>query len=399
MGNSVRIDQKHNRTPLVYLTTHDGWAFYQILATGQMTNPNVKATCEATGMRVPCYSSGTAGCTRDWTSGCITYDDTGISCDTQSVLASKMCGTIYFSACQPLHETFVYRPDSVGDDSAYGVCYTNITQIVSYSGSFKYNKHALCAVRTTCDDSPCVHGACTDGNEGYVCTCESGWTGRNCDDIDDCASSPCAYGTCTDGVASYTCSCENGWTGNNCDQDIDECLSSPCAHGTCTDGVESYTCSCENGWTGNNCDQVIDDCLSSPCAYGTCIDGVASYTCSCENGWTGNNCDLDIDDCASNPCWLGGTCLDHVNGYSCVCPKETTGKDCKTVWAVGPGRERPNTNAVRTVPLWSGSGGASAALIHLRGGVLLMSEVNDLLADAPLPAYLGRMPTWSRQRR
>ncbi|KAI8482330.1 Plexin domain-containing protein 2 [Branchiostoma belcheri] len=27
------------------------------------------------------------------------------------------------------------------------------------------------------------------------------------------------------------------------------------------------------------------------------------------------------------------------------------------------------------------------------------SEVNDLLADAPLPAYLGRMPTWSRQRR
>ncbi|KAI8487268.1 hypothetical protein Bbelb_350660 [Branchiostoma belcheri] len=26
-------------------------------------------------------------------------------------------------------------------------------------------------------------------------------------------------------------------------------------------------------------------------------------------------------------------------------------------------------------------------------------QVNDLLADAPLPAYLGRMPTWSRQRR
>ncbi|KAI8519503.1 hypothetical protein Bbelb_027600 [Branchiostoma belcheri] len=26
-------------------------------------------------------------------------------------------------------------------------------------------------------------------------------------------------------------------------------------------------------------------------------------------------------------------------------------------------------------------------------------QVNDLLADASLPAYLGRMPTWSRQRR
>ncbi|KAI8480727.1 hypothetical protein Bbelb_415200, partial [Branchiostoma belcheri] len=30
---------------------------------------------------------------------------------------------------------------------------------------------------------------------------------------------------------------------------------------------------------------------------------------------------------------------------------------------------------------------------------LATSEVNDLVAGAPLPAYLGRMPTWSRQRR
>ncbi|KAI8482350.1 hypothetical protein Bbelb_399410 [Branchiostoma belcheri] len=30
---------------------------------------------------------------------------------------------------------------------------------------------------------------------------------------------------------------------------------------------------------------------------------------------------------------------------------------------------------------------------------LTPNRVNDLLAGAPLPAYLGRMPTWSRQRR
>ncbi|KAI8518926.1 hypothetical protein Bbelb_021830 [Branchiostoma belcheri] len=30
---------------------------------------------------------------------------------------------------------------------------------------------------------------------------------------------------------------------------------------------------------------------------------------------------------------------------------------------------------------------------------LVNKEVNDLLAGAPLPAYLGRKPTWSRQRR
>ncbi|XP_019626561.1 PREDICTED: fibropellin-1-like [Branchiostoma belcheri] len=257
-----------------------------------MTGTNVRSSCHRAGMRYPCHFSGTAGCTRYWTSDCITFDWADSSCVTHGVLASILCGNTNPTVCHPLDDTFVYIPGRWSDDGACGVDYDTHGWCVP--GANYSNMYALCA------------------------------------DIDDCASSPCAHGTCTDSVASYTCSCENGWTGNNCDQNIDDCLSSPCAHGTCTDGVASYTCSCENGWEGQNCDQV-DDCASSPCAHGTCTDGVASYTCSCENGWTGTNCDQDIDECASNPCWLGGTCLDHVNGYSCVCPKETTGKDCETV--------------------------------------------------------------------
>ncbi|XP_019639755.1 PREDICTED: fibropellin-1-like [Branchiostoma belcheri] len=275
-----------------YLTTVDGWSFFKVRTAGSMSNMKVKATCEAIGMRYPCHMSGREGCTRYWTSGCITYDDAGVSCYTHLVLSANLCGTTDYRYCQPLDDTFVNLPGYWSDDSAWGVDYE--THTLELQGANYNNMYALCA------------------------------------DIDDCASSPCVHGTCTDGVASYTCSCENGWTGNNCDQDIDECASSPCAHGTCTGGVASYTCSCENGWTGTNCDQDIDDCLSSPCAHGSCTDGVASYTCSCENGWTGNNCDQDIDECASNPCWLGGTCLDHVNGYSCVCPKDKTGKHCET---------------------------------------------------------------------
>ncbi|XP_078575131.1 uncharacterized protein LOC144861237 [Branchiostoma floridae x Branchiostoma japonicum] len=265
-----------------------------------MTNSQVKAACEAAGLRYPCYYSGRHGCTRWWTSGCITYE-TGANCNvnTHMVLSANLCGTTagYGGWCEPLDDTFVYIPDWSGDDglrddSAIGVDYETHTYFLR--GANYNNMYALCA------------------------------------DNDDCVSSPCAHGTCTDGEGSYTCSCENGWGGTDCEQNINECLTSPCVHGTCTDDIGGYTCTCENGWEGTNCDRSSDDCASSPCAHGTCTDGYMSYTCSCENGWEGTNCDQDIDECASNPCWLGGTCLDHVDGYSCVCPKEATGKNCET---------------------------------------------------------------------
>ncbi|KAI8484625.1 hypothetical protein Bbelb_375660 [Branchiostoma belcheri] len=322
----------------VYLTTYDNWAFYKVVSTGPMTDENVKATCESAGMRYPCRHSGDTSsiCLSStnsyWTPDCIAFERDFTSCKTHEILSKAICNDEDYKYCQPLDDTFAYYPKWSGHN-AFGV---DVDTHQDYLEGGNYNNmYALCAVATTCAASPCVHGTCTVGDEGYTCICDSGWEGTHCEQVNDCASSPCVHGTCTDGVASYTCSCETGWGGTNCDQNLDDCASSPCVHGTCTDGVASYTCSCENGWTGNNCDQATDDCASSPCVHGTCTDGVASYTCSCENGWEGTNCDHDIDECASNPCQLGGTCLDHVNGYSCVCPKDTTGKDCETVAFAG----------------------------------------------------------------
>ena len=36
-------------------------------------------------------------------------------------------------------------------------------------------------------------------------------------DINECSSEPCVYGDCTDAVNDYTCSCDAGYTGKNCD--------------------------------------------------------------------------------------------------------------------------------------------------------------------------------------
>lgn len=80
------------------------------------------------------------------------------------------------------------------------------------------------------------------------------------DCVQSCLPDPCVHGTCVDGVNSYYCSCETGWSGVNCDLNINDCNPDPCVHGTCSDGINSYTCSCESGWSGANCDQGTGVC-------------------------------------------------------------------------------------------------------------------------------------------
>ncbi|XP_078582442.1 uncharacterized protein LOC144865499 isoform X3 [Branchiostoma floridae x Branchiostoma japonicum] len=313
----------------VYLTTHDGWSFYKIPVSGPMTNANVKATCEAAGMRYPCVWSGTAQCNTFWRSDCIAYDDAGTSCRTQEVLSANLCGTTDSRDCQPLDDTFVYSPGWRSDNSAWGVDYQTHTH--ELRGADYNNMYALCADINDineCNTSPCVHGTCTDDIGGYTCTCQNGWEGTNCDrNINECNNSPCAHGSSIDAIGGYTCTCQNGWEGTNCDQNINECNTSPCVHGTCTDDIGGYTCTCENGWEGTNCELNHDDCASSPCVHGACQDDVASYTCCCESGWEGTNCDQDIDDCASSPC-IHGTCSDGYKSYTCSCENGWEGTNC-----------------------------------------------------------------------
>lgn len=75
-------------------------------------------------------------------------------------------------------------------------------------------------------------------------------------------SDPClSGGSCTDGVNGFHCSCLPGFTGPRCALEINECQSSPCKNGgTCTDYVNSYTCTCRPGFTGIHCETNIPDC-------------------------------------------------------------------------------------------------------------------------------------------
>jgi hypothetical protein len=76
---------------------------------------------------------------------------------------------------------------------------------------------------------------------GDRCTCDSYWTGANCDTPDqppDCG----AHGK----AAGDRCVCDPGWRG-------DACQKAPlvCKHGQATHGK----CACEPGWSGDACDK------------------------------------------------------------------------------------------------------------------------------------------------
>ena len=86
----------------------------------------------------------------------------------------------------------------------------------------------------------------------------------------------------------YKCTCNSGFTGVNCETNIDECASNPCLNGNCNNLIGAYNCSCFAGWTGINCNTNIDECLSNPCTNGaTCVNGLARWTCTCPAGFMG----------------------------------------------------------------------------------------------------------------
>ncbi|XP_065167947.1 protein jagged-1b-like [Atheta coriaria] len=188
-------------------------------------------------------------------------------------------------------------------------------------------------VDNPCAPAPCQHGGtCMEAAGSFTCECVPGWTGPTCEiDIDECASSPCQNGgTCINLEDAFRCDCSPAWEGNLCQFDANECLLDPCINAVaCTNRVGDYHCQCRVGWAGHNCNQNINDCVGQ-CQHGaTCIDLVNDYHCACPPGYTGRDCATDINDCASNPCKNGGECDDQVNAFRCICPVGFTGHECE----------------------------------------------------------------------
>ncbi|CAH3141747.1 unnamed protein product [Porites lobata] len=191
-----------------------------------------------------------------------------------------------------------------------------------------------CIEINECDSNPCQGNSnCTDLIADFLCSCQAGYTGKQCEtNIDDCENQPCFNnGTCHDLVNNYTCTCRQGYQGSNCEDDVDECMTPPCSNNaSCSNYPGGYSCKCRPGFTGKLCETDVDECELSPCLNGaTCRDGINNYTCLCATGYQGNDCEENIDDCASDPCHNEGKCVDAVGTYHCVCLAGFNGTSCQ----------------------------------------------------------------------
>ena len=72
--------------------------------------------------------------------------------------------------------------------------------------------------------------------------------------IDECLSEPCVGAShCYDLIDDYVCVCEAGRYGDQCEQQVDYCVNHQCdVHGVCVADNSGYHCRCDRGYDGKH---------------------------------------------------------------------------------------------------------------------------------------------------
>ena len=101
-------------------------------------------------------------------------------------------------------------------------------------------------------------GVCVAEVDTYVCICEPGYTGMNCEMTDYCFGRNCSTrGACQNKQSSYHCICDPGFTGKDCET-FNYCAGVNCSgNGQCFNGENKYNCICNHEFTGELCNNVF----------------------------------------------------------------------------------------------------------------------------------------------
>ncbi|XP_075425526.1 delta and Notch-like epidermal growth factor-related receptor [Ascaphus truei] len=223
---------------------------------------------------------------------------------------------------------------------------------------------------TPCENNPCNHGNCSTSGDGYLCICNDGYTGANCDlappdppEFQQSAQqeprsstpvpkivvprSPVALILPTwkpragqkvahlkwdevqivPDVACGNASSNSSTGGRLVSFDVAQNTSINCSQDT-------YFCHCEAAYMGSYCEE-FNACHGYPCQNNaTCSDVPQRHsgknaTCTCLTGYTGQRCQSVVDHCSPQPCGNGATCESSLSGFSCQCPEGFLGSLCE----------------------------------------------------------------------
>ncbi|EDV19361.1 uncharacterized protein TRIADDRAFT_62176 [Trichoplax adhaerens] len=138
------------------------------------------------------------------------------------------------------------------------------------------------------------HGSCnvTSADNFLIrCQCDKDAIGRYCQEYNACYVNPCSNNaSCHDiqgdfNSYDYNCSCQEGYTGKNCSDIIDYCQSNPCQNNNpCEPAFNGYSCRCSIAYYGTYCELYQDLCvvLNNPCSDKVgyqCVSNQGSYKC------------------------------------------------------------------------------------------------------------------------
>nr|XP_054763733.1 neurogenic locus notch homolog protein 1-like [Lytechinus pictus] len=213
-----------------------------------------------------------------------------------------------------------------------------------------------------CDSNPCshmLHGRCVETNDGYVCVCEDGWTGSNCD-LDSsqwiCSNSTARCYNHSPAKLSYEAALAY-CNGKNPVSPIPETGDASLLFVSTEIGEVESLLSITEEYVWINCNDTITEgefiCVIDAGGTTTPIRnwrsnqpyGGLSQQCvavsTVHTEWEDKACSevydtvcqihisspLDIDECASNPC-QNGECTDDVYFFSCSCDAGWEGELC-----------------------------------------------------------------------
>lgn len=136
--------------------------------------------------------------------------------------------------------------------------------------------HGTPANGTACtNDGANICGTCDSGyelNSTKECECPAGLSGPECK-ICSGAEFCNSQGTCDGSTGTAKCTCDVGWTGTNC-ADVDHCVGNNCERGMCINdaATNGYRCDCAGtGYEGATCNSKLSCLLNQNKDHRSCL--------------------------------------------------------------------------------------------------------------------------------